>query len=207
MGSSSGLTIGAVILAAGESTRMHDLKALLPWRGGRSLLASQVLSVTEAGYASPVVVLGHMAERLDMELAPLNARSIFNPRYLEGRSSSIVVGVLEMLQERVDAFLLINVDQPRSVQTLRILRESYKKVQPLIALPTANGKPGHPPIFDASMIPELLQVEEQTQGLRQVMSNFYDQRLLVPVEDPLTLIDLNTPTDYEAALKHLERHS
>ena len=46
--------VAAVLLAAGESTRMGEPKALLPW-GGQPLIAHQVAALHEAGYA-PLVV-------------------------------------------------------------------------------------------------------------------------------------------------------
>jgi molybdenum cofactor cytidylyltransferase len=52
--------ITAVLLAAGESTRMGQLKALLPWQG-KTLLQHQVDTLIEARCREVVVVLGHRA--------------------------------------------------------------------------------------------------------------------------------------------------
>ena len=195
------LRVAAVLLAAGESTRMGEPKALLPW-AGLPLVAYHVTTLHEAGYDPLVVVLGHEAERVAGALPtdiPLEA--VVNDRYEQGRTTSIVAGALHLLEANVDGVLIASVDQPRSLALLRTLREAFEREQPRIAVPSLDGRPGHPPLFAGELLPELLQVTEETEGLRQVVRNFGDGRLLVPVDDPLTLTNLNTHEEYEAALK------
>ena len=193
--------VAAVLLAAGESTRMGEPKALLPWQG-LPLVAYHVSTLHEAGYEPLVVVLGHEAELVADALPQhLALDAVVNPRYEQGRTTSIVVGVLRLLEANVDGLLIASVDQPRSLELLRTLREAFEREQPQIAVPSLDGRPGHPPLFEAGLIPELLQVTEEAEGLRQVIRNFHEGRLLVPVDDPLTLTNLNTMDDYAAALK------
>ena len=193
--------VAAVLLAAGESTRMGEPKALLPW-GGQPLIAHHVSALHEAGYAPLVVVLGHDAELVAGALpSDVSLEQAVNARYEQGRTTSIVLGVLRLIEARVDGVLIASVDQPRSAGMLRTLREAFERERPQIAVPSLGGRPGHPPLFSRELLPELLKVSEQTEGLRQVMRDFGDGRLLVPVDDPLTLTNLNTHEEYEAALK------
>ncbi len=193
--------VAAILLAAGESTRMGEMKALLPWKSGESLLASQVKALAETAYRPIIVVLGHLAQRLREELARAPQTVIVeNPRYHEGRSTSIIAGV-QALPRSVGAVLIASVDQPRSLSLLASLRESWLAQRPLLAIPSLNGRAGHPPLFDAALIPELLAVTEGTEGLREIVSRHRKERLLVPVNDPLALANLNTRNDYEAALR------
>ena len=190
----------AVLLAAGESTRMHQPKALLPWQRGLSLLAWQVQTLADAGYEPIVVLLGHEADRLRAELPQAPAvTTVVNDRYQEGRATSVVAGV-EALPEGIDAVLVISVDQPRSVALLKTLREAWTAARPPVAVPAYAGKAGHPPLFSAALLPELRNVTEAKQGLREVVARHRAARLLVSVDDPLALTNLNTPEDYEAAL-------
>jgi molybdenum cofactor cytidylyltransferase len=201
-------TIAAVLLGAGESTRMREgdpelpSKALLPWKGGEPLIAYQVHALHEAGYDPIVVVLGHEAEAVAAALPEdVEVNALYNPRYEQGRTWSIMAGLLPIASYETDAVLIISVDQPRSAAMLRALRERWMDGEPFIVVPSLNGKAGHPPLFDGTLIPELLQTNEQTQGLRQVMLNFADKRVFLDVDDPLTLTNLNTHEDYEAALR------
>ena len=193
--------VAAVLLAAGESTRMQEMKALLPWTSGRSLLAHQARALVGAGYYPVIVVLGHLADRLREEVA--DARHTFvveNPRYREGRTTSIVAG-LRALPPGADGVLIVSVDQPRSDALLASLRGAWLAEQPLLAVPSLDGRAGHPPLFAASLLPDLFAVTEEGEGLREVVSRYRQERLLVPTRDPLTLTNLNTRADYEAALK------
>jgi molybdenum cofactor cytidylyltransferase len=83
----------AVLLAAGESRRMGQLKALLPWQGV-SLLLYQVNALKDAGVDRVVVIVGHQAERLQTIVEGQEGVSlVFNPDYLEGKTTSIKAGV------------------------------------------------------------------------------------------------------------------
>ncbi len=63
------MTSAAILLAAGESTRMGTLKALLPW-GGVTLIEYQVGELAAAGVEDIVVVLGHAAEEVRGRVPP-----------------------------------------------------------------------------------------------------------------------------------------
>ena len=193
--------VAAVLLAAGESTRMHEMKALLPWISGRPLLAHQAHALAEAGYDPIVTVLGHLAERLRQVLTgPEPLQIVENPRYREGRTTSITAG-LHALPDDVSAVLIVSVDQPRSGALLSRLREAWLASRPAIAVPSLDGNAGHPPLFDAALLPELRAITEERQGLQEVVSRHRSERVLVPVDDPLTLTNLNTREEYEAALR------
>jgi CTP:molybdopterin cytidylyltransferase MocA len=155
----------------------------------------------EAGYAPIVVVLGHAPDAIrDAIPSDVDVSVVVNERYQDGRSSSIVAGVGAVAAARADAVLIGSVDQPRSVGMLRTLREGWERERPLIAVPSLDHRVGHPPVFGAGVIDELLAVTEEREGLREVMQAHGDQRLFVDVDDPLALTNLNTREDYEAAL-------
>ena len=59
----------AIVLAAGESTRMGRLKQLLPW-DDTTLVDWQVRQALEAGADDVVVVLGHAAETIRTAVSP-----------------------------------------------------------------------------------------------------------------------------------------
>jgi molybdenum cofactor cytidylyltransferase len=70
----------------------------------------------------------------------------------------------------------------------------------LITIPTYQGKGGHPIILEASLIDELLSIQEETLGLKAVTQRHQDRMQRVEVEDPEVLRDLNTPDQYQEAL-------
>lgn len=194
--------VAAVLLAAGESSRMRESKALLPWITGEPLVAYHIHALHHAGYAPIVVVLGHIPDEINRAIpTDVDVTVVVNERYRDGRSSSIVTGALQLASPDIDAFVVASVDQPRSVEMLRALREAWEREQPAIAMPSYEHHSGHPPLFSGTIINDVLQVTEENEGLREVIRNYAGERLFVNVDDPLTLANLNTREDYEAALE------
>jgi molybdenum cofactor cytidylyltransferase len=152
--------VAAIILAAGESMRMGQPKALLPWpspSGTTTLLGHAVDSAIEAGYGPIVVVLGHDAERLRAELAhgierasTSSARTVEStsgvarPELFEGRAAvrvvvneryregraTSIVTGAQALVQELDGVLVSSVDQPRSVAMLRLLHDAWFAASP-----------------------------------------------------------------------------
>ena len=205
--------VAALLLAAGESSRMGELKALLPWRGS-TLLQHQVSALAEAGALRIVVVLGHQAHRLEPLLK--NHPEVYcahNPDYQKGKTTSVKVG-LKALHEAIrdprsrhtsenaqeEALLVLNVDQPRSAITIRNLIDNHLASKALITIPTHGGKGGHPTIFSTVLLPELLKISEDTQGLKAVVNRHHAQIQQIELDTSEVLLDLNTPEDYQQAL-------
>ena len=189
--------IAALILAAGESTRMGRLKQLLPW-DGVPLVAWQASQMREAGVDDVVVVLGHEAGQVGAAV-PTWARTTENQAYREGRATSLRCGA-EALSEETDAVLILNVDQPRPAWVSRLLLDRWRDTHSLLVSPQFPRRFGHPQLIDGSLIPELRAVDEATFGLRAVVQRHVAQSLAVPVDNDAIDVDLNTPEDYESAL-------
>ena len=165
----------AILLAAGESRRMGQLKALLPWQGA-SLLVHQVCTLREAGADLVVVVLGHQAEQLrSLVEGQQGVTCVLNPDYLQGKTTSIKAGLEALGQHELAAILILNVDQPRSAETVRYLLQCHRSGSALITIPAHQGKGGHPIILDPSLMDELLLINEETQGLKVVVQRHLTQ--------------------------------
>ena len=160
----------AILLAAGESSRMGQLKALLPWRG-RSLLEHQVSALREGGADRVVVVLGHRADDLRPLLEGKDGVSwTLNLDYLQGKTTSIKAGLsaLELSCPR-DVILLLNVDQPRDAADIARVLEAHRAHGNAVTVPEYRGKGGHPIALSATFLPELLEIDEDTQGIKAVV--------------------------------------
>ncbi|HLF71045.1 MAG TPA: nucleotidyltransferase family protein [Dehalococcoidia bacterium] len=197
------MTIAALILAAGESTRMGRPKPLLPW-GGTTLVAWQVAQMREAGADDVVVVLGHRAEEIRAALSP-DARAVVNEAYREGRATSLRAGA-EALADDVEAIFILSVDQPRPAWLSRRLIERWRETgTPIVSPRFTGGGYGHPILVAGSLLPELRDVSEETLGLRAVILRHASEAASVGVTNRAIDVDLNTPAEYEAALAAFER--
>jgi len=192
----------AILLAAGESSRMGRLKALLPWRG-RPLLQHQVSALRDGGVDRVVVVLGHRAD----ELSPLlddveGVDRVLNPEYLLGKTTSIKVGLSAVDREVVDEILLLNVDQPRSSADIANILQTHRTGDYSVTIPTCGGKGGHPIALSAGLMDELLAIDEESQGVKAVVQRRPESVNRFPLEHSEILLDLNTPEQYRQAVEN-----
>ncbi len=191
--------ITAVLLAAGESSRMGQPKPLLPWKG-LPLVQYQVSSLAEAGASSIIVVLGPNPTDIAPFVIGADAlQTVINPNYMLGKTTSIRRGVSQVSDD-VDGILLLAVDQPRPPELVRQVIEEHLRSGALITHPTYNGRGGHPIIFHASLKEELLAITEDQQGIREVVGRHQESIHTVVMDSPIVRIDLNTMDDYEKAL-------
>jgi CTP:molybdopterin cytidylyltransferase MocA len=183
----------ALILAAGASERMGSPKALLPW-GDSTLLDHALQEARTARVDDVVVVLGPATRHLDLGRDVLVA---FNPQPDTGRSASIRLGSA-LLADDVAAVLVQSVDQPVSRDVVFALFEAVERGAE-IAIPTFNGRRGHPVCVAGELLAELRAVTEEDQGLRAVIRRHAASVVEVVVEDEAVAWNLNDPAAYEAA--------
>ncbi|MCZ6891430.1 MAG: nucleotidyltransferase family protein [Chloroflexi bacterium] len=191
--------VSAVLLAAGESTRMGHQKALLPWRGS-TLLQYQAYSLLRGGASEVIAVLGYRAETLRPLVQDIpGVTTVLNLRYRTGKTSSIRAG-LRSLSPREQMIVVLSVDQPRSPALVQKVIEAHRQRGALITYPAYQGKGGHPTAFSASLLPELMRIRESRQGLREVMERHRSETFRLEVADQEAVLDLNREEDYRRAL-------
>jgi CTP:molybdopterin cytidylyltransferase MocA len=175
---------------------MGQLKALLEWEGV-PLLRYQADALLAAPVERLVVVLGYRSDEL-VSLLPSSPRLqvVHNPQYAAGKVSSIVAGV--SAAETPEHVLILGVDQPRPPALITRVCEGQSGP---IAIAGYQGRRGHPVVFAPELRPELLALDEATEGLRAVLRAHADAIRVVETGDPLALVNLNTPDDYAAALR------
>lgn len=204
MPQTEGTETAALLLAAGESRRMGQLKALLPWQG-TTLLSHQIAALDAAGVGRIMVVLGYRAAELQEVLqgeraARPNVAWVVNRDYLQGKTTSLKAGLRALSPPNPQTLLLLNVDQPRRPETLAYLLRQHQDAAARITIPTYRGQGGHPVLLDAALRDELLAITEETQGLRAVMQRHQGFIHRVAMDTPEVRWDLNTPEQYRAAL-------
>jgi molybdenum cofactor cytidylyltransferase len=188
--------IAAVVLAAGESSRLGRPKQALPHRG-RSLLRHTVECAVAAGCDPVLVVLGARAGELGAELDGTPARTVTNEDWREGIGSSVRAGVAAVERERPDAraVLLLVCDQPRlTPQVLRRLLERFRAAGPRIVACEYAGTVGVPALFERALFPELLELSGPT-GAKPLLRTHAEEvvRLAWPDGD----VDVDRPGDLD----------
>jgi molybdenum cofactor cytidylyltransferase len=191
------MTIAAILLAGGESSRMGTAKPLLEW-GGNTLIEYQLAQLKEPPVDRLVVVLGHRADEVLPYVRGAGAQALINELYAEGRASSLRLGAAA-LPDDTTAILVLSVDQPRPHDVIARLVDVHRHSGNLITVPTYEEKRGHPPLLDGSLLPELREVNEATQGLRAVIERHAADVNELPFETSAVLLDLNRPQEYQKA--------
>ena len=194
-------SVGAVLLAAGVSQRMGRPKALLPWQGV-PLITYQIRTLRRAGLRPVAVVLGHRASELGRIVDNEYGTTILlNPFYQKGKTTSLKTGLRAIDPAKNDSVLFLNVDQPRSQDTIEAIIDHHQRHGSLITIPTHNRKRGHPVVVSLKLMPDLMAVSEARQGLKAVMRTYAEEITLLEMETDEVLLDLNTPEDYKTAFE------
>jgi molybdenum cofactor cytidylyltransferase len=194
--------IAAIVLAAGASTRMGRQKLLLPMPDGRALVRLAVEQVLAAGLDETVVVLGADAEAVSAALIGLPVRTVVNPRYAEGQSTSLRAG-LDALPGGTEAVVIALGDQPvPDPGVIRRLVTAFRETGRPVAVPVYRDGRGNPVLFAVALFDELRRVTGDRGG-RGIITNDPDRVVEVAVDAPMPA-DVDTPADYDAARRAAE---
>jgi molybdenum cofactor cytidylyltransferase len=202
-------SFGAVILAAGESSRMGTDKALLPWppqAASQALSKDTFLSAAIRSLALTTDFTLVVAGRNEPSLAPVayaaGAAVVTNPDPGRGQFSSLQVGLREVLNRGRDAAVVTLVDRPPvGSATIQLLRDAFEAAPQNIwaVVPQHSGKHGHPYIVGRELIEVFLQAEP-TASARGIEHDHQNHIQYLTVDDPFVAMNINTPEDYAALL-------
>lgn len=192
--------LSSILLAAGFSTRMGRPKALLDW-GGEPLIAYHVHQLRDAGADEVIVVLGHRGDEIQRAMRGhnLECRVMLNSLFQLGRASSLRLGAKAVSRD-ADSILITSVDQPRPADFLRRLAAAYEPGRAGVR-PVFGGHHGHPIVLAGTLREELMAVTEDSDGLLAIVRAHARELDDLPTPDDLLALDINTPQDYQAALR------
>jgi len=198
--------VGAVILAAGKSSRMGEAKQLLRL-GERTLLEHTIDNARAAGVEQIVLVLGSTSESIRQQLSTSTVEGlkvVVNHNYSLGMASSLRAG-LTAVDPQINAALVVLADQPfvRSETFDRII-DQYRSSDAQIVIPLYKGFRGNPVLLDRSVFPEVQALEGDI-GCRAIFGNHVEGIVRVEVDDIGILLDIDNKEDYER-LRRFERY-
>jgi molybdenum cofactor cytidylyltransferase len=184
--------VAGLLLAAGTSSRMGSNKLLFDV-GGESLLRRSARRALAGGLEPLLVVVGHQAERAREALAGLPCRTVENPLYEQGITSSLLAGVAALPPE-VDAAMVLLADMPFVTrEMIGELAARYRAGRAPLVVSDYEGIDAPPMVYDRSLFAEL---RAMTGGCgKQVVKRHRHEAEAVPW--PATaLADLDVPEDY-----------
>lgn len=194
--------ISAIILAAGESRRMGEPKALVKI-GGTSFVRHIVETYKKTQINDLIVVTGVACSEIERELSGKDVAIIQNPQSHLGQLSSILTAIEALRPSSPDGVLIHPVDHPAvNADTINTLIDKFNNDRPLIVLPVCEGKRGHPVLFSAKLFDELAGTPLD-QGARSVVWSHKQDVVEIPTSDKGILLDIDTREDYERLQRNL----
>ena len=191
------MTVGALITAAGMSSRMGDFKPMLNI-GSISIAQRVIATFQQAGVDKIVMVTGYNATLLERHLAGNGVVFLRNEAYETTQMFDSVKIGLRYLQDKCDRVLFTPVDIPLfTAATVRALLESAAE----LACPVCEGEAGHPTLIGCKLIERILS-DSGEGGLRGALERCGEPMVQIPVNDKGILHDADTPEDYRALLAY-----
>ncbi|HEY6803413.1 MAG TPA: nucleotidyltransferase family protein [Pyrinomonadaceae bacterium] len=189
------MSVAAIILAAGQSSRMGAFKPLLPW-GTQTVIESCINYLHKGGADQIVVVVGHRADEIRQHLSSTSVTFAVNPDPRSEMTESIKRAVIQ-ISDDVAATLITPVDYPAvSPETVASVIAEWSKGNRLIK-PTYQDRGGHPVLIDMSYRKELLSLSP-TAGLKSLFDAHRNDVKRVEVECSYIARDIDTWDDYHA---------
>ncbi|HEV2841442.1 MAG TPA: nucleotidyltransferase family protein [Chthoniobacterales bacterium] len=187
--------VGAVILAAGGSSRLGRPKQLLSLQG-ESLLRRAVRAAIEAGCACVTVVAGDARDSIESELRGTPAVVVENLEWQRGLGASIRCGLRHLLSSRpeIDAVVLLACDQPflDAAVITSLIAQQANSGRPMVASSYA-GTLGIPALFDRSCFEALLALPDDSGAKGLIESRPAE---VAQIEFEKGAVDIDTPDDF-----------
>jgi len=182
---------GAVIVAAGLSSRMGDFKPMMQL-GAMSIISRIIANFQQADVFPIVVITGYLAEELEKHLAKLGVVCLRNPAYATTEMFDSARIGFSFIEGQCDRVFFTPADIPLfTYDTVnRLLARTEDVVKPV-----CEGQDGHPVLLKCSLLEKILAYKGEG-GLRQAIAGSTDNVGLLAVADEGVLVDADTQADY-----------
>jgi molybdenum cofactor cytidylyltransferase len=191
---SNAVHVDAVILAAGQSTRMGQPKPLLEV-GSETFLERTIRMLHFAGCRYIVAVVAAEDDWTQRLADATGAAIVVNDRPASQQIDSLRIG-MAALPDDWSAVAVLPVDIPLIADaTARAIIDVVRAELPALTLPFHNGVAGHPVVIGRQLESDVMD-KPWEEGVRSlIMAHARDLRE-VRVVDPAILIDIDTKEDY-----------
>ena len=194
---SSPLRLGAIILAAGSSSRLGQPKQLVAYKG-TPLVVRAAQAALEAGASPVVVVLGANVEKIRPALVSLPILIAENSTWSEGMASSLRTGLaaLESSAPTLDAVLIALCDQPHfSADSIGRLQAAFSAQPPATIAATRHTDGGGVPAIFTRAHCAAIAALRGAEGARRIIAAHTTATAFVDL--PELAFDIDTPADLQ----------
>jgi molybdenum cofactor cytidylyltransferase len=193
------LRVGAVVLVAGEGSRLGGVPKCMLRLQGVPLINRHLIALSGGGIDEVVVVTGFHYAEIEPAVEAFPVTIVRNPNPEAGQQSSVRLG-LEALGPRFDVILIVLADQPLlSSAEFTELISAFKKRPSGTAIlyPEVKGQRGNPVIFSGEVIADLLATQKAI-GCRKFMDDHPEIVHKYVTDNDRFILDVDTPEDLAA---------
>jgi CTP:molybdopterin cytidylyltransferase MocA len=195
------LPVGAVILAAGSSSRMPEAEKLLLEVDGKPMVRHAMESASEGGCHQVVVVYSSDDVRAAVGG---DAELVHNAKARTGMASSLHVG-LRAMRDEIEAAVIVLGDQPLvGSRTIAALMRAWRREgsRPAVAVAQTHGEWAPPVVLSRELWGDLMALKGDA-GARQILQGHPEMLDMVPA--PGRPDDIDTPEDYAKIVRLFPR--
>lgn len=190
------MKIGAIILAAGDSSRMEHTNKLLLVISGRPIIYRIVSSVITAGFTPIHVVIGYESHQIKTAVKSQKIITVMNKQWRTGIAGSIIAGV-KSLPQTINGVAIIHGDMPLLVSsTLKKLMLAFETSRgEKIIYPVFESQQGNPVLFPKPFFPHIFNISGDN-GCKSILKTHPDKTLGVLIDSEEVILDCDTREDY-----------
>jgi molybdenum cofactor cytidylyltransferase len=196
--------VPALVLAAGQSSRMGRPKPLLITHAEGTTFVAQLSRTLVQGGVADVLVVGRSVDdalRREVEALGPSVRFVANPDADRGQLSSVIAGLNAADRPGVTGILVTPVDAPFiAASTVAALLSYFVSSRPPIVRATYRRRHGHPVIFSRSVFEELRHADLSL-GAKAVVRAHSSALVDLDIDDPAIVDDIDNPDDYAKAME------
>ncbi|HET7001659.1 MAG TPA: nucleotidyltransferase family protein [Puia sp.] len=191
---------GIIILAAGSSSRMGELKQLMKFKN-KTFIQHIVGEAILANLYPLVCVTGYQSDLIKESLSGLDVSLVYNRQWPEGMGSGISAGVKYILQSDIDSVILAVSDQPYvSSELFGTMVEMKEESGKGIVACSYAGTLGTPVLFGRNYFDWLISLNGNQGAKNIVKLNLPD---VYTVEFEKGSVDIDTQQDYEKLISEI----
>jgi Uncharacterized MobA-related protein len=198
--------IAVLVLAAGGGSRLGGDKLLLPWRG-KAIFLHTLDHILAMRHKGPVfVVIGCGADSV-RRMCPDNVQIVENTEWRDGQSTSLRLGVSRIAEWNgfpgLIGVLVALGDQPLvKAETMDQLATAHRDALRRnpghgATAPSYQGRRGNPVVLSPALFQDIAELRGDV-GARGILSRLGDSLLLVSVDDPGVVKDIDTQEEYSS---------
>ena len=199
--------ISAILLAAGQSTRMNGENKLVKQIKGVPLIQHTVKNILLSSVNEIIIVTGFENELVEKTIGVnKKIKFILNNNYKDGISSSIKKGIKNFLKKS-EAFFICLGDMPMVNQSIynKLIKSRYnynKKKKPLdkkeIIVPTYSDQIGNPVLFSKFMKDKIMQIDGDV-GAKKIIELNKKNILNIPFKSKGVILDFDTQDHFSSS--------